>query len=293
MSLAVVAPALVAIACGVVAGWFRWPVRPMLVVRIQTGIAVVVAATTSVVLATIVLGVAARSALVLSLIEWCPVVPLHHHVRPIEGAAAAVLLGVGAWRARRVLVRRRWAVEGTQGRRLAVLDSAEPIAYAAPGDPGCVVISRGLLDALAPRERQVVLAHERAHLHHRHHRYLLAGELSRAVVPLLGPLVAQLRLATERSADEAAVHSLGGDRRLVARTIARAAITRSAHAGLVGAIGGASVPARVQALIGPPDPAGSTVLGIAAGAITTVTVVAAGSVQVHHLAGLIDHLCHL
>ena len=293
MSVELILPALVAVACGAAAGWFRLPLRPMLAVRVLTAIAVVVAATTTVVLAAVVVGFAARSALVLSVIEWCPVVPLHHHVGVAEGLVAAVLLGVGVWRARRVLTRRRWASEGTHGQRLAVLDSDEPIAYAAPGDPGCVVISRGLLDALEPRERQVVVAHERAHLHHRHHRYLLAAELCRAMVPLLGPLVAQLRLATERSADETAVDALDGDRQLVARTIARAAITRSAHAGLVGGFGGGSVPARVQALIGPPDSMTSIAFALSAGVITATTAVAAGSVQIHHLAELIDHLCHL
>mgnify|MGYP001823710363 CR=1 FL=1 len=293
MSFELILPALIAIACGVAAGWFRLPLRPMVAVRVLTAIAVVVAATTAVVLAVVVVGFAARSALVLSLIQWCPVVPLHHHVGYAEGTAAVVLLGLGAWRARRVLIRRRWAAEGTQGQSLSVLDCAEPIAYAAPGDPGCVVISRGLLDALAPRERQVVVAHERAHLHHRHHRYLLAGELAVAIVPMLLPLVAQLRLATERSADETAVHVLDGDRQLVAHTIAHAALTRTMHSGLVGGFGGASVPARVAALIGPPDSVTTMALGGSAGALVAVSAVVAGSVQIHHLAGLVDHLCHL
>ena len=292
MSVELFLPALVAVACGVAAGWFRLPLRPMLAVRVLTTIAVVVAATTTVVLAAIVVGFAARSALVLSAIEWCPVVPLHHHVGVAEGAVAAMLLGAGVWRARRVLSRQRWASEGTDGQSLAILDSEEPIAYAAPGDPGCVVISRGLLDALKPRERQVVVAHERAHLHHRHHRYLLAGELSVAIVPLLRPLGAQLRLATERSADETAVDAFDGDRRLVARTIARAAITRSADVGLVGGFGGGSVPARVHALIGPPDSTMSIAVGTVAGALIATSAMAAGSVQIHHLAELIDHLCH-
>lgn len=292
MSVELFLPALVAVACGVAAGLFRLPLRPMLAVRVLTAIAVVVAVTTTVVLAAIVVGFAARSALVLSVIEWCPVVPLHHHVGVGEGSVAAMLLGVGVWRARRMLVRRRWASEGIDGQRLAVLDSDEPIAYAAPGDPGCVVISRGLLDALEPRERQVVVAHERAHLQHRHHRYLLAGELSVAIVPLLRPLVAQLRLATERSADETAVDVLDGDRQLVARTIARAAMTHTVHAGLVGGFGGGSVPARVQALIGPPDSMTSMVAGTLAGALIAASAMAAGSVQLHHLVELIDHLCH-
>jgi len=174
-----------------------------------------------------------------------------------------------------------------------VVDSPELIAYAAPGDPGCVVVSRGLLDALEPRERQVVLAHERAHLYHGHHRYLLAGEIAVAIVPFLGPLVDQIRLATERSADESAAEALGGDRRLVARTIARAAITRTVHDGLVGAFGGASVPARVQALIGPPQNPALTVAAFPVIGATAAVTVLAGSVQVHHFVELIEHVCGL
>lgn len=157
---------------------------------------------------------------------------------------------------------------------------------------GWVVVSRGLLDALAPRERQVVVAHERAHLHHKHHRYLLAGELAVAVVPTLRPLVAEFRSATERSADESAVVALGGDRQLVALTVARAAITRSAYDGLVGAFGGASIPDRVNALVGPPDRVASTVFALSVGATTAVLAVAAGSLEAHHLVELIGHVCH-
>ena len=99
-------------------------------------------------------------------------------------------------------------------------------------------------------------------------------------------------LATERSADETAVDAFDGDRRLVARTIARAAITRSADVGLVGGFGGGSVPARVHALIGPPDSTMSIAVGTVAGALIATSAMAAGSVQMHHLAELIDHLCH-
>ncbi len=293
MLLGLIVPALVAVACGVAAGCFNWTLRPMLVVRALTAVAVVVAATVTAVLAVVGVGFAARSALVLTLIQWCPVVPLHHHVGLVEGATAVLFLTVGLWRARRVLIRRRWAVEGTHGQSLSVLDCAEPIAYAAPGDPGCVVISRGLLDALEPRERQVVVAHERAHLHHRHHRYLLAGELAAAMVPLLHPLIVKLRLATERSADETAVQALDGDRHLVARAIARAAITRTAHSGLVRGFGGGSVPTRVAALVNPADSVTQVTSAGSAGAAIAVTAFAAGSVQLHHLAELVDHLCHL
>lgn len=285
-------PAMVAMVCGAAAGLVRWPLRPMLAVRVLTAIAVAVASTAVAVLSVVVAGFAARSALVLSVIEWCPVVPLHHQVNVLEGALAVAALTAAGSRSRRVLRSRRCAVAGTEGRRFAVLESAEVIAYAAPGDPGCVVVSRGLLDALEPRERQVVLAHERAHLHRRHHRYLLAGEIAVAIVPFLRPLVGQIRLASERSADETAAEAMGGDRRLVARTIARTAITRSVHDGLVGAFGGSSVPVRVNALIGRPHGPAVVTGAIGMIAATTAMTVIAGSVQVHHLVELIEHVCN-
>ena len=293
MSVALLLPAIFAVGCGTVAGLIRWPLRPMPAVRILTATAVGVGMTVATVLVALAVGFLARSALLFSLIEWCPVVPLHHHVGYLEGVTAILALAVGGIRARRVLRRWRWAAEGTAGRHLWILDSDESVAYAAPVDPGCVVVSRGLLDALEPRERQVVLAHERAHLHHRHHRYLLASELAVALVPVLRPLAVQICLATERSADESAVSALGGDRRLVARTIAHAAITRSVHEGLGGAIGGGSATARVNALIGPPDTPAMVMLALGAVATTATLAFAAGSMEIYNLVGLIGHLCHV
>ena len=293
MSVELVIPALVAIVGGVVAGLVRWPLRPAVAMSVLTGIAISVAATVSLVVAAAVIGLAARSALVLSLIEWCPVVPLHHQVGLVEGFLAIALTAVACIRIRRVLRRRRWAIEGTAGEHLSVLDTNEPIAYAAPGDPGCVVVSRGLLDSLTPRQRQVVLAHERAHLHHKHHRFLLAAELALAIVAPLGPLVEQIRLATERAADDDAVEAMGGDRQLVAQTIARAALTGHAYSNAVGAFGGASIPARIDALVGPPRAGGLRVMAALGSVATALTVVASGSIQAHHLVDLVGHICNL
>jgi Zn-dependent protease with chaperone function len=293
VSIELVLPTVFAIAFGAVAGLVRWPGRPAIVMRLLAGIAGVTAVTVFLVVSVGAVGLLARSALVMSLIDWCPVVPLHHDVGYLEGGFAVAVTVVGTIRMVRVVRRRRRAAGGMQGRRLCVLETAEPIAYAAPGKPGCVVVSRGMLNALGPRERQVVFAHERAHLRHHHHRYLLVGELAVAVLPVLRPLADQLQLATERSADEAAVRAMGGDRPLVARTIARAAITSSSYHGLVGAFGGGSVPARVRALIGPASSPARARFGLMAGGATVVAALAAGSVQVHHVARLAGHLCHL
>jgi len=240
----------------------------------------------------IVAGFTSRSALVESLVDWCPAVPVHQ-VGVLQGGIAILLLGVASTRSYRVLRARRRASAGTEGRSLAVIDSIEPIAFAAPGKPGCVVVSRGLLDALDVRERQVLLAHERAHLHHNHHRYLLSAELTGAIVPVLRPLARQIRFATERSADESAADAMGGDRRLVARAIARAAVARSVHAGLVGSFGGGAVPLRASALIGPRRAGAVVVSGIGVVIGAAAVTIVAGSVQLQQLMALIGHVCHL
>lgn len=287
MSIGLVLPGLVVVALSTAAGLVRWRLQPMTSVRVLAGIAAVAATTMMLILVTAVAGFASRLPVVSLITEWCGLVPRGHDISTFEGAVALVLAAAISARMWRVMGRRRRAVEGTGGRRLTVLETAEPIAYAAPGRPGCVVVSRGLLEALEPRERQVVLAHERAHLLLNHHRYLLIGEFSLAVVPLLGPLIGQVRLATERSADESAAAALGGDRRLVATTIARAAVTTSAFHGTVGSLGGASVPMRVEALLAPPTGGDSKWMAMS----VSLVLVIAGTAQTHHLFRIVQHVC--
>lgn len=291
MSGALVLPALVAGTGGIVAGLIRWPVRPMLAVRLLTAVAVVVSVTVMGVLVLVAAGFAARVSLLAPVLASCPVIPAHHEVSYLEGVSASILLAVGLLRV--LMVRRRWrqAVSCADGRRFRIVDDAEFIAFAVPGDPGCVVVSRGLLDRLEPRERKVVFAHERAHLRLGHHRYLYASELAAAMAPFLMPLAAQIRLATERSADESAVDALEGDRRLVARVLARVALTQVSHDRLLAAFGGSSVPLRVQALIGPPRHRSLGIVGAVAVGSVAIAAAVAGAVQLHHFAELVSHLC--
>lgn len=291
MTISLILPGLVAVFVGVSAGMYRWPMRPAATVRVLSLIAAVTAATALVVLVLATAGLLARSALVLSLLEMCPVIPLHHEVGFVEGSIAGILLVAALARARRVVSEYRWAVAGTHGRRFQVLDTEQPIAYAAPGNPGCVVVSNGLLDALSPRERQVLFAHERAHLEQSHHRYLLIGAMAVAAVPPLRPLVEQLRLATERCADEAAVEVMDGDRELVAVSIARAALATTDYAGTVGAFAGGSIPLRVDALLSEPTPTRTTTAAMSATVLAAIAAVAASSLQVHHFLELAAHVC--
>lgn len=292
MSVDLILPAAVAVVLGTAAGFVRLPGRPAVAMRLFSAIAAAVAATVLAVVVVGTSGLIARSKPIVALVDWCPAVPFHHRATIAEGGLAAVVLLLAVVRMYRVLRSRSAATRDLRGQRLSILDTAEPIAYAAPGRPGCVVVSRGMLDVLSPDERQVLFAHERAHLSEKHHRYLLVGELAVAILPSLRPLANQLRLATERSADEAAASAVG-DRRLVARTIAKAAVTANSYHGLVGALAESSVPVRVRALIGPTPNrltvrAASGAIGVAA-----LAAVTAGSIQMHHLVELIAHLCHI
>lgn len=131
------------------------------------------------------------------------------------------------------------------------------------------------------------------HLERRHHRYLRVAGWAAAAVPVLRPLEAHLRFATERWADEDAATSVG-DRRVVARAVARAALARSeAPAPGTLAIAGTGVTARVDALVN--EPAGARLSAIVplAGATATLASLSGSTVQLHHLFAFGAHVCGL
>jgi Peptidase family M48 len=123
--------------------------------------------------------------------------------------------------------RRLGHVRGAGG--LVVVEDDEPDAYALPGIGGRVVVSTAMLRALPADERRVLLAHEAAHLRHRHHLWVQAAELAAAADPLLRPGARAVRAAVERWADEVAAAEVG-DRPLAARALARAGLARAAAA---------------------------------------------------------------
>ena len=290
MSISLVLPGVMAVTVAIAAGFMRWSIAPRTAMRVLTAVAALTGATVFVVVLTTAVGFVGRFSAGLAILERCPRLSAHHQVGMLEGVLSIVAIPVMAWRIQKVVRLRRWASAGTKGRHLAILETDQPIAYAAPGKPGCVVVSRGLLRELDSNERRVLFAHERAHLAQNHHRYLLVGALAHAVVPVLGGLVHQLELATERCADEVAVASVGGDREAVAVTIGRAALATAAFGGTVGAFGGGSIPARVEALLGEPDRSLVTGLFFLAAAVALAAVMAS-SMQMHHLYSLGAHVC--
>ncbi|MFC9622364.1 M56 family metallopeptidase [Streptomyces sp. NPDC056930] len=141
---------------------------------------------------------------------------------------------------------------------VAVLPDPEPYAYALPGNPGRVVVSTAMTRCLDARERVALIAHERAHLAARHHRYLLAAQLAARAHPFLLPLRTAVAFSTERWADEEAARAVG-DRRVVAVAVGKAALfSHRAPDASVGFAAFASsapatgpVPRRVAALLAP------------------------------------------
>lgn len=110
---------------------------------------------------------------------------------------------------------------------MSIVDDAIPDAYAVAGLRGHVVVTTSMLRLLPAAERRALLAHEAAHVRHRHHLYVQAVRLAACVNPMLRPSVAAVTLAVERWADEDAAAAVR-DRRVVARSLARAALGRRA-----------------------------------------------------------------
>ncbi len=185
------------------------------------------------------------------------------------GALAALALGAAGLTAFRAARRHRAELRRAVGaaRRhggagdLVVLPDATADAFALPGwfgRPGRIIVTAGMLRELDAREREVLLAHERAHLAGHHHLLVVWADLAACLHPALRALRGPLSFHLERWADESAARVVG-DRRLTARAIGRAALaTSAAPSGLrpkaAPAASTGPVPRRVAALLAPPQP---------------------------------------
>jgi hypothetical protein len=224
---------------------------------------------------------------------WCDhLYRSHNHVPAWAGLASAVALVVVTCRAGAVLCRRRCLTDHAKAGAqpgVQVIPEDRPRGFALPGRPGRVVITTGLIDALeGEQERRAVLAHEFAHLHHQHYRFLLAGDLAVAVAPFLGPLRSRMQFALERWADETAVQEIG-DRRVVARAIAHAALAGASSTSSILGVSSTGVPARVEALLVPPS--GRKPFRLACAVALLAFAGAATLLQLHHVAVFVAHLC--
>jgi BlaR1 peptidase M56 len=194
------------------------------------------------------------------------------HLAAAQGGVAAGLaagtlgalvwaLGAGALRLARA---QRDAARLAAGARagaapdVAVLPVDAPLSLCLGALRPHIIVSDGLVRALAPDSLAVVLAHERAHARRRDAlRTLLARALSWPHLPhVRRELLAALALASERACDEAAVEGTG-DRLRVAETIlAVERLLAGAGAGapraLAASFGDGAVPARIESLLAEP-----------------------------------------
>ncbi|MFJ8861106.1 M56 family metallopeptidase [Streptomyces sp. NPDC102451] len=183
------------------------------------------------------------------------------------GVLGAVLVACGGTLLRhaRARIGAARALPGTTGPGatgdLALVPSPEPYAYALPagrGRGGRVVVSTAMMDCLDARERDALVAHERAHLTGRHHRYLLVTQLAARANPFLLPLRTAVAYSTERWADEEAAYAVGS-RRAVATAVGKAALFSHRPPGpavLPAFAAAGPVPRRVAALLDPEPSAG-------------------------------------
>lgn len=253
-------------------------VEPRSATWLLTGAAVALAASSSVALALAALAALLRIPAVAALGSWSPaVIGRGDSISAGAAVVAGALLGAALTATARFALRRGLALaeafrhaRGLPGRgQVVVTEDASADAYTVPGRPGRIVVSAGMLDTLDDAGRAALLAHERAHLSGRHYAFTSAARFAAAANPLLRPLAAAVEYTVERWADERAAAAVG-DRRLVAETIARAALavkhTRRQSfpvaalgiafgrvaVGVTGRVTAGPVPRRVAALLAPP-----------------------------------------
>lgn len=291
---ALVLPALAALAVGTVAAPPHRRLHPSIGARALTLAAASVALGAFAAVATLAVGFLSSLPWLAEHLSWCTRLSrTHDDIPAMVGVPSVVALAAMTGALVRAGIRARRSSEPSRtAGEVLVVDDGRPDAFAVPGRPGHIVVTAGMFRLLDPAEREVLLAHERSHLHHRHHRYLAVAALATAVVPVLGFITRRLRLAVERWADEDAAVVVG-DRELVARTIIRAALaSKDFEAQSALALGRVGVPARVDALLlpAPAPPFGPWSLAAAAG-VAGLAVVAGSLVQVHHLFSFAAHVC--
>lgn len=181
-------------------------------------------------------------------------IPLPPDVGLLGGLIAVLLVCSATVHSVRVTMRARrsWAAGAAlpSASGLILVDDSSVFAYAIPGRNPRIVASSGMLKTLSGSQRRALLAHEQAHLQHRHHVYVQLGRLAAAANPLMRPVSRAIDLAVERWADESAARAVG-DPVTVARAVAAAALARTAvpAEALAGAETG--VVERVHALLRP------------------------------------------
>jgi Zn-dependent protease with chaperone function len=272
MRLVVYLPLVVSVLAAVAARPLAERLPPRTAAWLLTGAAVMLAAATGAGLGLLALAAAVRLPPVDAIGDMSLSVVRRDDPAPLGlGIAAGLLLAAAAAAAIRAAWLRTTALAAAhrQARclpgtgQVVVLADEAADAYAAPGWPGRIVVTSGMLGALTNAERDVLLAHERAHAAGRHYLFTTAARLAAAANPLLRPVAAAVGYSLERWADEHAA-AVARNRPLAARTVAKAALAaraapprRPASAATLAVAASAStrgagpVPRRVAALLRP------------------------------------------
>lgn len=273
-------------------------VEPRAATWLLTVAAVVLAATSRAALGLLALSALVRLPLAAQLGHWSlAVVGQGDSTASGIALAAGVLFGAALLATGAFTVRRARSLGDAfrhartlPGGQVVVTGDEAADAYAVPGFPGRIVVSSGMLGAVGEGGRAALLAHERAHLSGRHYLFTSAARLAAAANPLVRPLADGVEYTVERWADERAAKVVG-DRRLVAETIAHAALAVKASRphrppiAVLGAIfgrpafpppasGAGPVPRRVAALLSAP-PRRRLVLMTASAALILLAAVCA------------------
>lgn len=173
--------------------------------------------------------------------------------------ATGLVATVRARRVRRRLAGDLWLGEERElaGHAVVVLPVDRPVAVSVQAPCPAIIVSQGLLDRLAFDELTVVLAHEAAHLVHRHQR-LQAVRV--AVAPTFGRLpvirrsIAAFDLAIERTADETAAGDDPTRRAALRRSLLTLAGIPPVSTAVTGLADAATLADRLDALERPPAP---------------------------------------
>lgn len=279
---AMLAPVAASILLGRGAPALRRSLPPSVAATMLTALAVVTATATGLMLCVIAALAFTEMSTVAGHERWSPAViagwqRVPFAVGVLTGVLSAGLLAACAVHVVRVTRRlqatsRACRALGTDVAGLVVADDERSGAFAVRGWRGRTVVTRGLLRQLDGVERRALLAHEAAHLRYWHVVHVQLAELAAVADPLLRPVARAVRLAVESWADEEAVRAVG-DRQIVARTLAKAALASSGHATPAGAlaVGGSDLKSRIEALLD----GGPRRRPVVAVAIAAVVVVAA------------------
>jgi hypothetical protein len=138
------------------------------------------------------------------------------------------------------------------GTNVRLMDGPEPVACTVGTRRGTILLSRGLVDGLTPKQVSIVLAHEQAHVRRRDVITALGDRFASLLLPTVisRPLVNQITLAREQLCDAASASEVGSPLDVACTILAVARM--GAYRPCVGHyFGDGELEARIQYLLSP------------------------------------------